>query len=114
MKKLLLTLAVISTQAYAMQTNSGHKKAQLSRMLAVKIEFASLLQAEEIRNDVKAAFDHKEFKTRFSDYSKYFWVWIDASENEIREQFKSKRWVSQIKEIEGDSISEACNTNTKQ
>jgi hypothetical protein len=102
MKKLLLTLAAISTQACAMQPISEHKKAQLSRMLCVNIRFANRLQAEEIRNDIEAAFGHKEYKPRFSDYEKNFWVWIDATENEIREQFKHKSWASQIKEIEGD------------
>lgn len=115
MKKILLMLAITAcTITYTMQER---RKAQLSRATAVKIEFADLLESDKIRNDIAAAYALAAYKPDFRpncSYENAFWVWIYASESEIKEQFKNKKWASQMKEFEGDGWMSAANSNTKQ
>lgn len=105
MKKFLFFLLLAaSALSYAMQER---RKALLSRATAVKIEFADLLESDKIRNDIAAAYANAAYKPNFRPnctYENAFWVWIYASESEIKEQFKNKKWASQMKEFEGDSM----------
>lgn len=98
-RKIALLTLTICTGTFACCSKQEKQKTQVSPLLLVTIEYKNTLEAKEMQKDVKAAFAKRMGGVRDNELSSTLWIYIDASEHEIRERLKNKKWSSQIKEI---------------